>query len=324
MATEPLTQETGTQHGLRHEVLLYGSDDELVAAAVPFVRDGLDAGEPVVLATGREHSEALRAALPEAESLVVRGDDGSYARPSRVVKAYREMFADYVAAGAQRIRILGELPGVALGPTWWWWARYESAVNRLYAEFPVWTLCVYGTRTTPEHVLDDVRRTHPYLAAPDGRHRANDRCVPVEEFVPGKPAGGDPLEAHEPLIELVDPAPADARHVVLDAADAGRLPVAVSTDSVVMVLSEAVTNAAQHGLRPVRVRLWAGTERVMVAVSDMGSGPADPLAGLVPAPHYPKGDVGLWLSHELCDHVTFERGAGGYTFRGHFGHVVAA
>jgi anti-sigma regulatory factor (Ser/Thr protein kinase) len=266
----------------------------------------------------------VRSALPEAESVAVLDGHDCHARTSRAIKTYREMFADYVAGGASRVHVVGEFSAAALQQTWWWWARYESAVNRVYAEFPVRALCLYDTRTGPEHVLEDVASTHPQVSAARGRHVANERYVPLEEFVPARHAGGDPLETAEPVVELVDPSPATARHVVLDAAGAGRLPAAVNVDSVVMVVSEAVTNAAEHGIRPVGVRLWASTGRVLLAVRDQGAGPADPLAGLVPAAHYPKGGVGLWLSHELCEHVTLEWGESGYTYRAFFGDLGAA
>jgi hypothetical protein len=323
MTTDPLTGTRDEGRGLRHEAVLYGSDEELLDSVVPFLRDGLAAGEPTLVAWSGERAALLRAAMPEAGGVVFLDGPGSHLRPTSTIKAYREMFASYVAAGASRIRVVGELAGSALGSTWWWWSRYESALNRIYDEFPLWCLCTYDTRTTAEHVLDDVTRTHPRIMAAGTQQRANERYVPVEEFVSGQAVGTDPLEAGPPLIDLIDPEPVDARHLVFDADEAGRLPASVDVDSVVMVLNEAVTNAVQHGVRPVGVRLWAGDERVVVAVTDRGAGPSDPLAGLVPAPHYPKGGVGLWLAHELSDHVTFERGDRGYTFRAAFGHLEA-
>ena len=35
--------------GFRHEAALYGSDKELLAVAVPFLADGLAAGDPTIL-----------------------------------------------------------------------------------------------------------------------------------------------------------------------------------------------------------------------------------------------------------------------------------
>jgi anti-sigma regulatory factor (Ser/Thr protein kinase) len=324
MSTPASTAESDGHAGLRHEAFLYGSDAELQDFVTPLVQEGLDAGQPVALALQPEHNELLRRSMPEAGSLVFLDRAESHARPSRAVKAYRELLSGYVAGGAPRVRIIGEFSRAAFGPTWWWWARYESAVNQVYAGFPAWTLCLYDTRTAPADVLDDVSRTHPHVSTPGAARAVNERYVPPAEFAPGRAVQADPLEAGEPLVELVDPSPVEARHVVLDVAGAGWLPAAVNVESVVLVLNEAVTNAAEHGIGPVRVRLWSGSARVVVTVSDRGPGPADPLAGLVPAPHYPRGGVGLWLSHELCDHVTLDRGEGGYTFRGLFGDLGAA
>jgi hypothetical protein len=64
--------------------------------------------------------------------------------------------------------VASEVPHPGVGAPWDGWARYEAAVNRAYAEFPLWGLCAYDTRITPGPVLDDVARTHPYFATADG------------------------------------------------------------------------------------------------------------------------------------------------------------
>ena len=63
---------------------------------------------------------------------------------------------------------------------------------------------------------------------------------------------------------------------------------------------EAVGNARRHGGPPVTARIWAGSGRILVHVRDTGPGPADPLAGLVPARAWPgQRGGGLWLIHML-------------------------
>ena len=66
-------------------------------------------------------------------------------------------------------RVASEVPHPGVGAPWDGWARYEAAINRAYAEFPLWGLCAYDTRITPGAVLDDVARTHPHLATAHGR-----------------------------------------------------------------------------------------------------------------------------------------------------------
>ena len=89
------------------------------------------------------------------------------------------MLAGYVAGGATQVRIVGELPAASFGPVWDTWARYESAINHAYDEFPLWSLCVYDTRTTSEPMLADIARTHPRRASNHAR-----RPVPAIESHP--------------------------------------------------------------------------------------------------------------------------------------------
>ena len=64
--------------------------------------------------------------------------------------------------------------------------------------------------------------------------------------------------------------------------------------------SEAVNNAVLYGDPPVTVRIWAGPDRIVVHVHDHGSGPANPLAGLIPpADRLADAELGLWLTHQF-------------------------
>src|SRR5690349_7058792 len=52
--------------GFFHETAFYGSDDDFLAHAVPFLEDGLRAGEPSVVACTESNASLLRAALGDA------------------------------------------------------------------------------------------------------------------------------------------------------------------------------------------------------------------------------------------------------------------
>jgi hypothetical protein len=41
------------------------------------------------------------------------------------------------------------------------WFRYESLVNLAFASAPATIVCPYDTRTVPDDVIADARRTHP-------------------------------------------------------------------------------------------------------------------------------------------------------------------
>jgi len=300
--------------GYFHEAVLYSSTDELLDVVVPFLAGGVAAGEPTVVALGEEHSAAVRAALPAGAEVDYLTGGAMYARPAGAIRAYRRLLADHVAAGAGQIRIVGELPASAFGARWDWWARYESAINHAYDEYPLWSMCAYDAHATPADVLADVARTHPTVAMPGGRHVASHTYVQPTMFLGAPPlAPPDPLEADRPGVELTAPTPATARREVA-AAVGGRLP-ATTVDELLIAVSEAVSNALRHGRPPMRLRAWAGDGRAVVAVSDGGDGPTDPFAGLLPASDRSGGGLGLWLTHQLCDHVTLERTGEGFTIR---------
>ncbi|WP_346533648.1 sensor histidine kinase [Micromonospora sp. DPT] len=308
---------TGAAAGHRgyfHEAVCYGSDDDLLAVVVPFLTGGIAAGEPTLVALGDRNTALVRAALgPDSGVSYLDGGD-VYARPTAAIRSYRQLLADHVAAGAGQIRIIGELPTSAFGATWDWWARYESAINHAYDDFPLWSMCAYDTRTTPTAMLADVLRTHPRTAMPDGRHVPNEGYTPPEAYLrENRPIVPDPLQADAPAVELHDPTPARAREAVHEAGR-GRLKVD-DVDDLAVAVSEVVTNALRHGRPPVRFRLWVGEDRIVVSVEDRGAGPSDPYAGLLPAGGAAPGGLGLWITHQSCNYVVMHRGPDAFTLR---------
>ncbi|MFE9957625.1 anti-sigma factor RsbA family regulatory protein [Micromonospora sp. NPDC005299] len=300
--------------GYYHEAILYDSDEHLLAVVLPFLLGGIEAGEPTVVGFGHRNAELVRRALPTGAAVTFLPGGPLYARPTAAIRAYRKLLGSYVADGARQIRIVGELPPAVLGATWDWWARYESAINHAYDDFPLWSMCAYDARSTPSRVLADVARTHPRVALPDGSHVPTDVYTePASYLAEHRLMLPDPVQRTAPTVELVDPTPAEARDAVR-AAHWGQLP-GDHLDDLVVSVSEVVSNALRHGLPPVRMRLWSASDRMVVTVHDRGPGPTDPYAGLLPAGNGAAGGLGLWISHQSCNHVALHRDADGFTVR---------
>jgi anti-sigma regulatory factor (Ser/Thr protein kinase) len=300
--------------GYFHASLPYSSDDELLAVVVPFLCEGVAAGEPAVVALGERTGAIVLAALPTGVDVTVLPGGNLYARPTAAIRSYRQLLAGYVAAGAEQIRIIGEVPVAGLGATWDWWARYESAINHAYDDFPLWSMCAYDARITPEPVMADVSRTHPRAALPGGRHVPHAAYTEPEIFLSEpRPLRPDPLLYGRPEAQLASPAPAQARHAVRAAA-AGRLSYDDAEDLAVAV-TEAVSNALLYGKPPCEVRIWGAPDRVVAEVSDTGSGPSDPFAGLLPVRDTAIGGRGLWIAHQFCNYVVAYRTLEGHTIR---------
>lgn len=305
---------TSDATGLIHEVAFYDSDVELLDVVIPFLEEAVQAGQPAVAALDERGNGLVRAALREQSGVLFVDGMAQHQGPANTITAYRELFSEQVALGARQIRVAGSVPQPATRAPWEWWARYEAAINRLYEDFPVWGICPYDTRITPQRVLDEVTQTHPFLASA-GLHVPNPSFERPETFLArARRASPDPLEQTPPTVELVDPSPATARQAAHDTARLADLE-RVDVDDLVLVVNEAVTNGICHGTGPIRARLWAGPNRIVVAVSDQGLGPTNPFVGLVPSPNSDSAGLGLWLAHQLCNHVTFETNAHGYTLR---------
>lgn len=303
------------QAGHLHEAGFYGSDGEFHALIVPFVEEGVAAGEPVIVGYDDRKNGLLRSWLTDPSAVTFIGDKSLYTTPARAIDTYRRLFESHVAAGARQIRIAGDVPHPGNGGRFEGWDRYESAVNTVWQDFPAWSRCLYDTATAPQAVCDIVERTHPRIVSPAGDHRASDRYQDPLVFE-GLPYAPDPLEDSTPAIELVNRSAADARRALAQTGP-GCIP-GTTLDDLLIGVSEAASNAQSHGRPPATVRIWATPGRIVVTVHDTGHGPADPLAGLVPAPGSISDrrlGLGLWAMHQLDIDVALRHADDGFTVR---------
>jgi anti-sigma regulatory factor (Ser/Thr protein kinase) len=297
-----------------HEAGFYRSDAEFRALIVPFVEEGVAAGEPVIIGYRDRKADLLRSWLSDPDAVTFIGHNRLYSTPARSIAAYRRFFESRVAMGAGQIRLAGDVPYPGNGGQFEGWDRYESAINSVWQEFPVWGRCLYDA-AAPAAVHDVVTRTHPYIVSADGARRASESFEGVPAFT-GLIVAPDPLEASPPAVEVVNASALDARRALMRAAR-GMIPSSAIQDLLVAV-SEAVNNAAAHGRRPWTVQIWAAANRVIIRVHDQGRGPVDPLAGLVPPPDSAQKSglgLGLWLMHQLDIDVALIRGDDGFTVR---------
>jgi anti-sigma regulatory factor (Ser/Thr protein kinase) len=302
--------------GYFHETAFYGSDEELLALVVPFVEEGRGGGEPTLVTFNDRNAALLRDALAQLDGISFRPAADQYARPAVTIASYRELLAGYVAAGAAQIRVVGDVPHPGTGADWNGWLRYEAAVNEALADFPLWGLCPYDTRITPDDVLADVERLHPHVATADGGHHRNERYTDPTAYVGARArAAANPMHGVAPAFALDDVASAAAVRRALRGVAAETLLDPARVDDLVLAASEIVTNAIRYGRAPVDLRVWFDAERVVCQVRDLGEGPRNPLVGLMPASAGGEGGYGLWLAHQLCDRVDLDRHDDGFAVR---------
>lgn len=294
-----------------HEAGFYASDDEFRALIMPFVEAGTAAGEPVLLGYDERKAALLRSWLGDTAAVTFLADASLYTTPANAIATWRSLFEEHMAAGASRVRIAGDVPHEGNGGRFDGWDRYESAVNVVWDDLPVHSVCLYDDTTVPLQVRDVVQRTHPHLRTTDG-HRAVSSRYEEPAIFAGLPVRVDPLAATPPLVGLDDVAPAEARGA-LDGIARSRVDDE-TLHHLALGLSEALTNAIVHGRAPTSVRIWGTADRIVVHVRDRGPGPRSPLAGLVPSDSALSAGLGLWLTHQLTEiDVALIRADDGFT-----------
>jgi anti-sigma regulatory factor (Ser/Thr protein kinase) len=317
--------DTALQHGVArppgpryvHDALFFSSSDELAAATVPFVQEGLAAGDAVVVAASSATADVVLAAVGGDERVRVVGRGASYARRTpAAVTEFRRLADELSAAGAPRVRVVGETDFGRTEREWLEWERYEAVINDALGPWPLWGLCVFDTARLPDQVLESVARTHPNVVA--GRcRRPNPRFVDPAEYLRGMPVAVEPLQGSAPRLAVDDVAdPIALRHAVAAELAAVRGPREVVEDFLLAV-DETTSNAIRHGTPPVGLRLWTSADRLVCTVTDAGPGLDDPFAGYGPAhgDDLSRGGMGVWLARQMCDHVDISSGPDGATVR---------
>jgi transcriptional regulator with XRE-family HTH domain len=157
------TTATLSPHLFEHRLLTYGSDEEYLEAAIPYITDGLERSECLLVVTTPTQTALVRDALDvRAEHVEFADSAGWYSSLSGALNRYHAFVKEKYEAGATWIRMVGD-------PVWasrsraeiTAWFRYESLVNLAFASAPATIVCPYDTRSVPAKVVADARRTHP-------------------------------------------------------------------------------------------------------------------------------------------------------------------
>ena len=302
--------------GFRHEALLYSGPDEFVAGCVPFITDGLEAGEPVLVVESAERTELLSATLGADAGRVGWADMSDVgANPARIIPVWKE-FVDRHGAGG-RLRGIGE-------PIWSGRTsdelvecqRHESLLNVAFGGGQAWwLLCPYDTSSLEPSVIEEARKSHEYVADATAPGRGSNSFR-------GRAKSGAPFD--QPLDE-----PDDVRltlrfdrdsllvlrgKLVRQAMAAGLR--AQSATNLVSAVNEVATNSVLHGGGTGTLRVWRGPGSVVCEIRDSGRY-RSPLADRSRPGARPGDPRGLWLANQLCDLVQVRTLAGGTAVRLH-------
>ncbi len=160
--------EPETQLGdFQHWALFYRGIDGFIEGTLPFVVDGVNVGEPVLVAAPPDRLEALADALgdiddEETDDVRFLNMTDAGRNPGRILSTVLLPFSR--EHPGQRVRIVGE-------PIWAQrtaleypaCVEHEALINTAFAGRDATILCPYDESTLRTAVIDDARTTHPHL-----------------------------------------------------------------------------------------------------------------------------------------------------------------
>jgi anti-sigma regulatory factor (Ser/Thr protein kinase) len=306
-------------HSLLHDGLLYRSSEDYLAGVLPFVHEGLAAGQPTLVAVPEPSLTLIREGLNGATASVEFADMTRVGRnPGRIIPAIHH-FLD--AHPAERTRFVGE-------PIWPGRSeaeireatRHEAMVNEVFADELVDILCPYDASQLDAAVVADAWRTHPTVIDNAERHASTHYTDPQRIYAEADPLSPEPPN-DVPVIAVQADDLAGVRSFVRHFAhDIGLTPR--RTQDLVLAVNEIATNTIVHTQAAGTLQIWAEPQSVICEVRDSGF-ITDAFVGRRPPSDAADHGRGLWMTHQLCDLVQVRSTAAGTTIRMHVGRLAS-
>ncbi|MDX3763618.1 sensor histidine kinase [Streptomyces mirabilis] len=298
-----------------HPALIYRGTEQYTAATLPFLLEGLAAGEAVAVAVPGPNLELIKAGLGSTADRVKLLDMTEAGRnPGRIIPRVLRAFADAHSAG--RVRIIGE-------PIWAGrtaveypaCVQHEALINAAFRGREVTILCPYDADRLEPQVIADAYATHPVVINADGE-LASETYDPERAIARYNKPLAYPPDAATFSFNTEDLP--KARYFAVQEAE--RLGLAgVRLQDLTLAVAELTTNSVRHGGGSGTVRIWAEGEQIACEVHDRGW-LTDPLAGRRPPARDQLGGRGLMLVHYVADLVRLHTAPEGTTVRFYLTH----
>lgn len=299
--------QSDTHRGYRHEALLWRGAAEFVDGTVPFITDGLAAGQAVMVAVIPERWDHLRAALGSDADDVRYVDMAEVgANPARIIPAWRD-FVDACSGSGAPVRGIGE-------PVWAGRRDAEISECQLHEALlnvaldpgtPLWLRCPYEVDALDPGVISEAKRSHPLLLGPDGCTGSTSYAGVTyvqDSFGADLPAGSDPADVLDfSFRNLREVRKLVARHA--RAAGVGRN----ARDDLALAAQEVATNSVRYGGGAGRLTVWMDGLALVCEIRDRGVITDAMVGRRAPALDQARGR-GLWIANQLCDLVQIRSG----------------
>jgi anti-sigma regulatory factor (Ser/Thr protein kinase) len=289
------------EESYRHEAFFYSDDDEFMDGTLGFIQEAVADDEPILVVLAADRIDALRGELRDSADRVDFADMGEIGgNPARIIPAWQDFLVEHARPG-RRVRGIGE-------PIWAARRadelaechRHEALLNIAFTDPEFWLLCPYDTQALDEAVIDEARRTHPFLrnghtSAQSAGFRGNTAIARPFDWPLSEPdAPTRTLAFERPNLRAV-------RALVEASASEAGLSEQRTAD-LALAAYELSTNSVQHGGGQGTLRVWFADGDVVCEVRDAGQ-ITDPMVGRVRPSTGADGGRGMWLANQLCDLV---------------------
>jgi anti-sigma regulatory factor (Ser/Thr protein kinase) len=303
-------------NGFAHEAMFYSGIGGFLAGVVPFIREGLRAGEPVLVAVDPIKIGLIRDQLNgDADRVRFVDMPALGGNPGRIIPVWRQYVAERSPVGS--LRGIGE-------PIWPGRSEsemvechlHESLINLAFDGGLPWRLaCPYDLEGLEPEVIEEAQRTHPFVLE-GGVRRISDQYAAgravTQVFDAAFP---EPSVAVQTIAFDIGSLATVRRNTAESALRGGVGPDRVQ--DLVVAVNEVATNSLLHGGGRGTLRVWREGQTLVCEVRDEGY-IDDPLVGReMPEPDQ-MGGRGLWIVNQLCDLVQVRSSPTGAAVRLHF------
>ena len=289
-----------SRQSYRHEAFLWRDPADFTATLVSFIEEGLDVGEPVMVALTPLHTQWLHDGLsgPAAERVEFVDMARLGGNPARIIPAWQR-FLETQSEPGRPVRGVGEPIWPGRHPQELLECQlHEALLNvAIDPDLPLWLICPYDADTLSHAVIEEAHRSHPVIVEA-GTHRGSAHYA-------GR-AHVDTLFAAE-----LSPPAGRYREAVITAETLNRVPAYVKLElyvaglpvdragQIAIAVKRLTRDSLRRGSPSVTIRIWSEPDALICEVADDIT-VTNPLHGrTVPTNEH----EGLWEANQVCDLV---------------------
>jgi len=294
------TTEQIDDAGFAHPALFYRTQQEYLDCLLPFITEGLDAGQPVLVAVPGPNLAALHDGLGPSAVGVTMADMTEVGRnPGRILG---EVLSGFVEKHRrQPVRIIGE----PIWPTrseveYPACVQHEALINHAFAGRSVTVVCPYDAAHLKPNVIADARSTHPVLWQAGSPEQTSATFAPDAVWA----RCNQPLSTQATAVKYTVQTLADLSGARAFAAAYAKW-FGLSGDRTVelqLITNELATSSLMDAGSSCRLALWQHDGHLVCEARDRGH-LDDPLAGRRPYESDTSRGQGLGVVNGLADLV---------------------